>query len=63
MTFTLDTSTLAGGQFRTVATTDINGEFREIQFSFTQAGLDEDMEPHFWELHYKVSGVSHEASS
>jgi hypothetical protein len=62
VTFTLDTSTLAGGQFRTVAK-EMDGEFREIQFSFTQAGLDEDMEVHFWEMHYTIAGVSYEASS
>lgn len=58
--FTLDTSTLAGGQFQTVAF-EMDGEFREIQFSFRQAGLDEDAEIHWLEFFYKLAGVSHEA--
>ena len=57
--FTLDTSTLAGGQFQT-AGFEADGDFREIQFTITQAGLDEDAEIHWFEFFYKVLGVSHE---
>lgn len=60
MTFTLDTSTLVGGQFRTIPN-ELSGEFREIQFRFVNSVLNEDMEPHFWEFHYTIVGVSHEA--
>lgn len=54
--FTLDTSTLAGGQFSTRAM-DLSGEFREIQLRFSNAGLSQDMEPHFFELHFVWSGL------
>ena len=64
MTFTLDTSTLSGGQFRTQAISQsAAGEFREIQFHFSQSSLDQDMEPHFFEVHYTIAGVSHEATA
>ena len=60
--FTLDDpvfGVLGGGQFQTVPF-EMNGEFREIQLSWTQAGLDEDAEIHWFEFFYKLVGVSHE---
>lgn len=58
--FTLDDDPdgrLAGDRFRT-ASVEIAGAFREIKFSFTQAGLLERMAPHFFELHYHIIGPS-----
>lgn len=60
--FTLDDpvlGVLAGGQFQTAAF-EMDGEFREVTFSLTQAGLDEDAEVHWFEFFYKLVGVSHE---
>lgn len=57
--FTLDTSTLSGGQFQTMPF-DMDGEFRDIQFRFSQAGSAQDMELHYLELHYTLGGVSKE---
>lgn len=58
-TFTLDTSMLAGEQFQ-VAPLGMDGEFRDIQFHFYQSGADEDMEIHYLEMHYTITGVSQE---
>ena len=61
-TFLLDDATagiLGGAQFKTVAF-DMNGEFREIQFHWTQSSANQDAEPHFFEFHYTLSGVSME---
>ncbi len=55
--FTLNTSVLAGGQFHTHAF-EMMGEFREIQFSWSQSVANQDMEPHFLEFHYTIAGVS-----
>lgn len=57
--FTLDTSTLGGGQFKTQAF-DMSGEFREIQFDLTQSVSDQDAEVHFFEFHWEWLGVSME---
>lgn len=57
--FTLDVSTLGGGQFQTIPF-DMDGEWRDLQFRFTQSGADEDMELHWLEIHYTVTGVSKE---
>ena len=58
--FTLDVSTLAGGQFHTHSF-EMEGEFREIQFHFTQSVAGQDMEPHFLEFHFTPSGISQES--
>ena len=58
--FTLDTSTLAGEAFKVVPLTDMNGEFRDIQFHISQATAGADMELHYFELHYTIAGVSQE---
>lgn len=58
-TFTLNTSTLGGGQFKTQAF-DMNGEFREIQFELTQSVTSQDAEPHYFEFHFTWAGVSME---
>ena len=50
-------STLGGGQFKT-APHDMNGDFREIQFHWTQTVANQDLELHFFEFHYAVLGVS-----
>lgn len=60
--FTLDDSTLGvlgGAQFTTKAAT-LDGEFREVQYRFSQSGSNEDMEMHFFEVHMTVTGVSEE---
>ena len=45
--FTLGTSTLAGGQFvDRFVNEEEGGEFRSIQYEFSQGGADEDMEVH-----------------
>ena len=57
--FTLNDSTLGvlgGGQFSTQPFR-MAGAFRDIQFSLTQAGLDQDCEPHYFEFHYMLVGV------
>lgn len=54
--FTLDTSTLGGGQFATVPFA-MGGAFREIQFALTDSVLGQDFEPHFFEFHFTVVGV------
>jgi hypothetical protein len=64
MAFTLDDNTLgvlAGGVHQTVAF-DMNGEFRDVQFRFTQSGADQDAEVHYLEFHYTVTGVSGEVA-
>lgn len=59
MTFTLDTSTLGGEQYQ-VAPFDMNGDFRDIQLHWTQAGASQDAEFHYLEAHYTMGGVSKE---
>lgn len=58
-TFILDTSTLAGGQYRTIPF-DMAGEFRQVQFRWRQAVASQDMEPHYLEFHFTVAGVAEE---
>ena len=58
-TFTLDTSTLGGGQYRTVPF-EMAGEFRDIQFEWTQAVSGQDAEMHYFEFHFTIAGVSEE---
>lgn len=58
--FTLDTSTLAGGQFQTIPF-DMDGEFREVQLHWSQSGSSQDMELHALEVHFTIGGVSKEA--
>ena len=55
--FRLDVSTLGGGQFKTTAH-DMNGDFREIQFHWTQSVTAQDLEIHSFEFHYDVLTVS-----
>lgn len=55
--FTLDSSTLSGGPYKTVPFA-MTGEFREVQFRWTQSGSGEDMEPHFFEFHFTVGPTS-----
>ena len=57
--FTLNTSTLGGGQFSTRAF-DMNGPFREIQFRFSQSTVSQDAEPHYFEFHYLLGDISME---
>ena len=38
----------------------MDGEFREIQFQWTQNVSSQDMEIHYLEFHVDVSGVSEE---
>ena len=58
--FTLDTSTLGSEQFL-VSSFDMDGEFRDIQLHFYQAGADQDMEIHYLEMYYTIAGVSKES--
>ena len=58
--FTLDSSTLGGGQFRTVAVPEPDGEFRDIQFHLSQSVSGEDMEIHSLEFHFEIGGPSKE---
>ena len=55
--FRLNVSTLGGGQFKTTAH-DMNGDFREIQFHWTQSVTAQDLEIHGLEFHYTIGGVS-----
>ena len=55
--FRLNTSTLGGGQFKT-APHEMNGEFREIQFHWSQTVASQDLEVHAMEVHYTVGGIS-----
>lgn len=57
--FTLNTSTLASEQFF-VAPFTMDGEFRDVLLHFYQTGADQDMEVHYLEIHYTVTGVSQE---
>lgn len=57
--FTLDVSTLAGGQYQTIPF-DLDGEWRDLQIRMTQPGAGQDMEVHGLELHYTIGGVSKE---
>ena len=59
-TFTLDSSTLGSEQFQVVPF-DLDGEFRDIQFTLGQSGSDQDAEIHYLEVHYTISGVSKES--
>lgn len=54
--FTLDTSTLGGGQYRTVPF-EMQGEFRDIQFRWFNSVAAQDMEPHYLEFHMEIIGV------
>ena len=54
--FVLDTSTLGGIQHMT-APFDMTGEFRDIQFHWSQSVSNQDMELHYLELHFTLSGV------
>ncbi len=54
--FTLDTSKLGGGQYRTVPFR-MEGEFRDLQVRWYQNVASQDMEPHFLELFMELSGV------
>lgn len=55
-TFKLDTSKLAGGQYRTIPF-DMIGEFRDIQFEWSQTSANADMEPHYLEIVFTLAGV------
>lgn len=59
MAFTLNTSTLGAGAFRTVPTS-MDGAFRDMQLRFYQNGANEDLEIHFVEIHFTLGGVSKE---
>jgi len=59
MAFTMNTSTLGAGSFRTVPTS-MEGAFRDLQIRFFQNGAGEDLEVHFLELHFTLGGVSKE---
>ena len=59
MTFTLDTSVLAGAQY-TTKWVSMDGDFRDVQFRWTQTVAGQDMEVHYCEFHFDVSGVSEE---
>lgn len=57
--FTLDDSSLGllgGGSF-TTQPFRLSGPFRDIQFTLTNNGLDQDCEPHFFEFHYTAIGI------
>ena len=58
-TFTLGTSALSGARFSTSAK-DMSGDFRDIQFHFTQTVANQDMEVHYLEFHIDIAGVSNE---
>lgn len=60
--FVLDHTTngvLGGGQFKTVPF-EMTGTFREVQFHLTQSTNNGDAEPHFFEFHFTIEGVSME---
>ncbi len=54
--FILDSSRLGGVQYLTRAF-DMQGEFRDVQFHWTQSVSRQDMEGHFLELHFTMAGV------
>ena len=57
--FTLNDATngvLGGGQYKTIPF-GMNGEFRDIQLHWSQAGSAQDMEAHYLEFHFDVLGV------
>jgi hypothetical protein len=54
--FVLDTSTLGGGQY-IPNFFNMNGPFKEIQYEFTQTGLDQDFEPHGFAVEVEIAGV------
>ncbi len=58
--FKLDTSTLGSGSYKTVPVTIDSGNFRTIQLHFDQSVLSQDMEVHYLELHFTLTGVSKE---
>jgi hypothetical protein len=62
MSFTLDTSRLID-TFRLMPTDDLAGTFRDLQLHFSNAGLAQDLEVHFLELHLTLAGVDKTASS
>ena len=57
--FTLNDATLGtlGGGLFSTQPFRMAGPFRDIQFSLTQAGLDQNCEPHYFEFHYTLVGV------
>lgn len=57
--FTLNTSTLAGAVFKTVPQETV-GQFREIDFGFSQGTSAGDMEIHWWEFHFEFGAESSE---
>ena len=58
--FKLDTDTLGSGAYKTSALDLDTGAFRDIQFEFTQAGLGQDFELHYFEVHLTLVGISKE---
>ena len=54
--FTLNTSTLGGGQYRCVPFL-MEGEFRDIQYRWFNSIAAQDMEPHYLEVHFEITGV------
>ena len=54
--FILGTSTL-GGPIYVTAPFDMQGEFRDIQLHWSQTVSNQDMEGHFLEFHFTLSGV------
>ena len=54
--FTLDSSTLQGGQYRTAPVPDMYGKFQDIQFHFSQSVSGQDMEIHYMEFHFELAG-------
>ena len=57
--FILDQSKLSGAVFSTKST-PMEGDFRDIQFHWTQSVSSQDAEIHYFEFHFDVSGVSEE---
>jgi hypothetical protein len=63
-TFTLGTSRLGTVSMGTAgSTTDIVGQFREIEIHLSQGTAGGDMLPRFLEVHLTMNGVSSEAIS
>lgn len=59
--FTLNTSRLGTSTLGTASTsTDIQGQFRELELRLSQATAGVDCLPRFLELHLTVNGVSDE---
>lgn len=38
----------------------MEGDFRDIQFHFSQSVSSQDAQANYWEFHFDVSGVSEE---